>query len=128
MLKSESRLCQAAAQAAKADPELAGFDPISIITIITSVITALQGLFKNCGNTPTPANTQERVTQDYDPDTDTYGHREMAVAAREAKRSGRKNWTPVNYSQAQAMAKHSLDSIRLGETDVLQEAIDAEDG
>jgi hypothetical protein len=129
-----TRLCTAAATAASEDPALAGigFDPISVI--ISLLLPVIQNLFKGCfpaDNHPTPATTKEELAQSYHGESSPgandgeYDRSVAAPVARHAKHIAHSKHQNITKDQARAIAIHTLDNVRLGGDDVVQEAMSA---
>ena len=118
-----TRLCSAAATAAAFSPALVGFDPMTILTLITTLLPVFSNLFTTCfGPKPTPASVKEHLSAVYD--GTSYDNGTLRVATRKAMVNSRQHGHKISQDQAQALAVATLDQLRTADDDVLQEAID----
>ncbi len=99
-----------------------GFDPITILTIISALLPILQGLFSGCVKpNPTPAETRDFVSQRYR--HGQYGAGVLNHAKRAAREEARNAGNPINRADAETVAIATLDTIRKSSDEDLQEAM-----
>lgn len=112
------KIAQAAADDVAAQIPV-GFDP----TIIVTIITALLGIFKGCMQPASPAEARRQVTDGYH--NGGYDHGTVRVAKHQAKRAARHAKTRISDDEANSIAVSTLDRIRLGSDEDIQEALGA---
>lgn len=131
MRVQDTQVCKAAANNAAADPQLAGIDPLTILTAVSGIYTMLMGLFAKCQTTPpTPASTQEHLQAAFHDESNEYDRSVLGPAVIECKKQLRKDQQVHHLgkdgrAQATAMAVHSLDAIRTASSDAVGECFAA---
>ena len=116
--------CKLTASIAESAAPQVGFDPATIITIISTLLPVLSNLMALCGGKkPTaPAEYRDFLSARYNGD---YAAGVLNPAIRETIRAARTHGQRIRRHDAETLATETLDQLRTQPDDVIQEAMSA---
>ena len=116
--------CKLTASIAESAAPQVGFDPATIITIISAVLPVLSNLMSLCGGQKpsAPADYRTFLASRYNGE---YAAGVLNPAIRETMRAAKSAGQKIRRHDAETLATETLDQLRTGTDDVIQEAMSA---
>lgn len=121
------KLAISTGQNAANDPRLVGVLPTWITALVNLLLPGITGLFPCLGPNPPAAEVQDHLEAAHGAGIE-YSESATGPLAHQARREGRRQGDPLNQMQARAIAEHTLETARIAQPDVLQEALSMQPG